>query len=289
VADEFSSDGNTVIGVGSLQGREPRPDLMDRFVRFDFAAADFQRFLEETSPDLIVHCAGSSSVGQSIEAPAADFAGNVELTRKLLESIRLSAAESRFILLSSAAVYGNPEVLPITEDALVNPISPYGFHKRQAELIVEEYAQIYSLKAASVRIFSGYGPGLRRQVVWDLSRKIHAGGIVEVHGDGSESRDFVHSRDIARAIAVVGRSAEMEGEVYNLASGVETTVRELVEMLLSAYGLIREVKYTGSVGDGVPRRWKANVEKIGALGFSAETSFENGIAGYAEWFSGEFK
>src|SRR5438552_189686 len=79
-------------------------------------------------------------------------------------------------------------------------LSPYGYHKRQAELICEEFSRVYALPTAVARIFSAYGPGLRRQVVWDICEKALATGKLELRGTGAESRDFIHAADIARGL-----------------------------------------------------------------------------------------
>ena len=91
--------------------------------------------LQEESPHVLVHCAGRASVGISFEDPLADFHGNSVLTYSILDSLRLHAPACRFINLSSAAVYGNPSALPVTEDTAIAPISPYGFHKLQTEFV----------------------------------------------------------------------------------------------------------------------------------------------------------
>lgn len=288
ISREMTGNGNIVFGSASPFRSVEAPSDLEEVVRVDMNSDSFIAFLEKAAPDVVIHCAGSSSVGKSIDDPATDFAGNVELTRCLLEALRQHSKEARFVLLSSAAVYGNPATLPISESAEVKPISPYGFHKRQAELLVEEYSGVYGMATASLRIFSAYGPGLERQVLWDLSRKIAAGDAVEMHGDGTESRDFIHSADVARAVSLVSRKAPMNGEAYNLATGEEWTIRQLLEMLLEEFGVDRTVRYSGEVGDGVPRRWRADVSRLREMGFASEISLPDGAKDYVRWFSNTY-
>jgi nucleoside-diphosphate-sugar epimerase len=94
---------------------------------------------------------------------------------------------------------------------------------------------VYGLATASVRIFSAYGPGLRRQVLWDICQKVITQKTLILQGTGQESRDFIHALDIAKAFRVIACDAPMQGEVYNLASGQEVTVRELATLVLKHF------------------------------------------------------
>ena len=131
----------------------------------------FESIIEEIRPVACIHAAGRASVYESVANPALDFASGPVLTFALLDELRRHAPECRALFLSSAAVYGNPEKLPVGEDAPAAPISPYGFHKRQSELLCREFTDVYGMKTAVARIFSAYGEGLRRQVLWDICRK----------------------------------------------------------------------------------------------------------------------
>lgn len=284
MARHFIGEENSVCGVGSPRHQGPLSAEVAESSCEAIGSEGFRRFLESADADLIVHCAGSSSVGQSFENPDADFSGNVELTSQLLEAVRVSSRKSRVVFLSSAAVYGNPSKLPVDERAAIRPISPYGYHKRQAELLVEEYAKIHGLRTASVRIFSAYGPRLSKQVIWDLSQKIKGGGMVELHGDGTESRDFIHSSDVSRGVEIVGSKAPLEGEIYNLATGKEWPIRDVLGILLDEFGEDREIRFTGDIGEGVPRHWRADISKIRALGFEPQISLPEGLSDYARWF-----
>jgi UDP-glucose 4-epimerase len=103
-------------------------------------------------PQVCIHCAGRASVPQSMKDPAPDFRDNTALTFELLNLLRQYVPGCRFLLLSSAAVYGNPRSLPVGEGDEVRPVSPYGFHKRQCELLCQEFSSIYGVPTASVRI-----------------------------------------------------------------------------------------------------------------------------------------
>jgi UDP-glucose 4-epimerase len=209
------------------------------------------------------------------------------LTFEILNALRLNVPSCRFIFLSSAAVYGNPESLPVSESQPPAPVSPYGFHKLQCEQLCLEFAKVYGLPTASMRIFSAYGPGLRRQVVWDISRKVITQNSLSLQGTGKESRDFIHALDIARALSVVATSAPMQGEVYNLGSGREVAIAQLANIILDALESDCTPLFDGIVPAGTPLNWQADVSKLQALGFTASVPLERGVKTFVNWCRAE--
>lgn len=275
----LAAEGHDVLGVdriAALQG------IRSRILALP--GADLEAVLAEERPSLIVHAAGPASVGASIEDPAADFAGSVVVTASLLDAVRRTVPEARVVLLSSAAVYGNPASLPVGEDARLAPLSPYGFHKTVVESLGREYAVVYGLKTASLRIFSAYGAGLARQLLWDVCEKASVGGAVRLFGTGEETRDFIHVDDVASAVLAVAARAPMTGEAYNVASGTETSVREIASQLVAAVALGTPVEFTGEARAGDPLRWRADISRLRALGFVPARTLEDGLAEYAAWY-----
>jgi UDP-glucose 4-epimerase len=167
------------------------------------------------------------------------------------------------------------------------PLSPYGFHKWQSEQLCLEFAKVYGLPTASLRIFSAYGPGLRRQVLWDICQKVITQNSLTLQGTGKESRDFIHALDIARALGVVATSAPMQGEVYNLGSGQEIAIGQLANMVLEALDADCSPEFDGVVPAGTPLNWQADVSKLQALGFSASVPLERGVKTFANWCRAE--
>lgn len=282
VVRHFAEEGWRVMGVDQIPARETRPGPMV-YREMPLAGPALASLLQEFAPEVCVHCAGCASVGLSLEQPVEDFRGNTALVFEILEALRQNAPACRFLLLSSAAVYGDPETLPVTEEHPIRPLSPYGYHKRQAELICEEYASIYSVPAASVRIFSAYGSGLRRQVIWDICHRVLSDGKLELHGTGLESRDFIHASDIARGLHLLAAKAPCTGEIYNLATGREVTIAELAARLLSALDCEAQPVFDGAATPGNPKNWRADITRIAALGFRPSVSLENGLADVAGW------
>jgi UDP-glucose 4-epimerase len=287
VLRQFSREGWRVIGLDDVPPENAPKAENAEFHRVKLPDAALAILLRDEKPDVCVHCAGRASVALSIEDPAADFAANTTLTFELLDLLRRESPRCRFLFLSSAAVYGNPESLPIAEDAICAPLSPYGYHKRQGELLCEEFARIYGLPTASARIFSAYGPGLRRQVVWDICERVLTTGSLTLRGTGEESRDFIHAADVARALFHLAQKAPCEGEIYNVASGVEITLKELAERLVAALGSSVQPRFDGTTPTGDPRNWRADVRKLHELGFAPTIPLAQGIQAVAAWARAE--
>ena len=287
IARHFAGAGWRVVGVDSLAPENVQLGAGVRYARIKLPSPEFGALLAEAKPDVLLHCAGRASVPLSMQDPAADFHDNTVLTFELLDSVRRNAGGCRFILLSSAAVYGNPKALPVSENTHVAPLSPYGFHKRQCELVCQEFARIYSVPTVSVRIFSAYGAGLRRQVVWDICERLLTNGSLSLSGTGNESRDFIHATDIARALALLSEKAPAEGEIYNLSTGRETTISELAGHLIKSLGMNVIPVFDGKTRAGDPLNWRADVSKLASLGFAPTVTLEQGLAQVASWARAE--
>lgn len=280
----YFEQGWNVVGIDSLSLENVSKEYLSSYYQIKLPAPELNSILKSHRFDLCVHCAGSASINMSIEDPYADFCLSTVITFELLNAIRLYAPDCRFVYLSSAAVYGNPDSLPIKErEAILCPVSPYGFHKLQSEQICAEFASIYDIPTASARIFSAYGPGLRRQVVWDIIQKAVTKSHITLQGTGLESRDFIHASDIAKAIGLIGRNALMEGEVYNVANGIEVTIKELAEMIVSKLPSQVTIDFDGKVPKGVPHNWRSDNSKIQRLGFETDISLSEGLGQVVKW------
>lgn len=153
IGRHFCQLGWKVAGVDILPPGSVQLASEVRYFQSALPSPAFEQMLRDLAPDVCIHCAGRASVPMSMSDPAADYRDNAVLTFELLDAIRRHAPRCRFVLLSSAAVYGNPSKLPVSENTHVAPLSPYGFHKRQAELICQEFSRIYEVPAISTRIF----------------------------------------------------------------------------------------------------------------------------------------
>jgi UDP-glucose 4-epimerase len=287
VARHFQRKGWTVVGTDNSTPENAPTGNLSSYHRMRLPDEAFGQLLESVQPDILVHCAGRAAVALSVENPHSDFYSNAVVTFEILDAVRKNAPNCRTIFLSSAAVYGNPEALPIAESCLPSPVSPYGFHKLQSEQLCAEFSKIYGLKTASTRIFSAYGPGLRRQVIWDICQKAILQDSLILQGTGEESRDFIHALDITQAIDCITQNAEMNGEVYNLATGEEVKIRSLVNLVLESLEIEQQPEFNCVVPAGVPLNWRADISSLRSLGFEPTVSFDRGIKTFAYWCRAE--
>lgn len=240
---------------------------------------------EDGDFDVIFHLAASAYVPPSVEDPLFDYRTNFAATLELLEALRQRRWPGRLVFASSGAVYGNPSRLPINEDDVTIPVSPYGVGKLAAERYAAVYAQLYGLRISSMRLFSVYGPRHRKQVVWDLMEKIATGEpTLPIHGDGTQVRDFVYVEDVVGAAMVIASEAEMAGEVYNVASGGRCTIDHLATTLCQLMGAEPTLAYTGLNRPGDPERLTVNIRRLHALGYVPQWKLADGLAATVEWF-----
>ena len=258
------------------------------YVQEDILSDRFQVWVASRRFEAIFHLAGNPYVPPSVERPWYDFELNLVGTLRLLESLRQSGLRPRVILASSAAVYGDLDAAPITELHPTVPISPYGVSKLAAERYGAVFAQLYGMRIASLRFFSVYGPRQKKQVVYDLLRKLsHGAGEIEVLGDGTQVRDFNYVSDVVDAALAVAESGTLTGEVYNVAGGQECSIRDLVELLVALVGARTQVRWSGAVRPGDPQRWMADCSRLAALGCRPKVSLRDGLLRTLTWYRSE--
>lgn len=244
--------------------------------------------LRQFQPSLLIHCAGSASVPYSMQEPHEDFRQSAGVTSFVIEMLRKHMPSCHFVFLSSAAVYGNPGALPVGEETPCRPISPYGYHKHICELLCEEYATLFGIKSSVLRIFSAYGERLQKQVVFDLCRKFADPSCetVEVYGTGNETRDFIHARDIAQSVERIHHNGATG--LFNIASGRQTRISEIADMVKDCFRSDKNIVYSGSARPGDPLYWQADIARIASLGFRQEIPLDEGIWEYCRWFEAEY-
>jgi UDP-glucose 4-epimerase len=234
-------------------------------------------------PELVVHCAGSGAVGLSLSDPHLDFQRTVATTAAMLEYLRVDAPDATLVYPSSAAVYGVADRMPMSEELPMRPASPYGMHKRMAEELVFEHARFFRLRCAVVRLFSIYGEGFRKQLLWDACRRIQA-NEVEFFGTGHETRDWLHVSDAAALLVEAARHAGTECAVVNGGSGESVTVRDVVTELFRLMGREGGPSFRGTVRPGDPLHYHADMRRALAWGWRPTVDWREGLARYVAWF-----
>lgn len=234
-------------------------------------------------PDLIVHCAGSGSVGFSVGHPYQDFQRSVQTTIAVLEYMRLYAAHARLVMLSSAAVYGLARDLPIAESTQLRPVSPYGVHKLLGEELCRSYARQFGLAVAIVRFFSIYGIGLRKQLFWDACMRLSRGED-QFGGTGEERRDWLHVTDAVELLWVAAQQASKSCPALNGGMGRSTSVRAALALLAGAFPGGITPRFSGAPRPGDPDHYEADMTSAHALGWRPAVELANGIEQFADWF-----
>jgi UDP-glucose 4-epimerase len=253
------------------------------YIQVSVVDAQFDHVFTSRGYDVCVNCSGAASVADSFKHPTRDFQLNLSNVQRMLVALSLYQPQCKFINLSSAAVYGNPVSLPLKEEMAHNPISPYGFHKKLSEAILDQFAKLHGTQTMSLRIFSAYGNGLKKQILWDLHQKMKSSKEIELFGTGSETRDFVHVLDVARVISLIIAQDDFQSKVINVASGQETTIRDLSTNFAHAMGWKGKIHFSNSERAGDPDNWRADISKLTILGYSPKITLESGLKMYAKW------
>ena len=282
VARALAANGAEVIGLG--HGGWSRAEWQAwGFADFRATGVTIESMLTYGGePDAIVQCAGSGSVAFSMTHPAQDHARNVGTTLTALEFARVHAPGCRIVLPSSAAVYGAVADLPIAIDAPLRPMSPYGVHKVAAEALCASYARHFALPVTIVRLFSIYGPGLRKQLLWDACRKITA-GTPEFGGTGEECRDWLHVEDAAALLVAALGAADATCPVFNGGTGRSVSNRIVLARLAEALDGPAP-RFTGVARGGDPDVYEADMA-VTPGGWHPKRRIEEELAAYARWFT----
>jgi UDP-glucose 4-epimerase len=229
-------------------------------------------------PDAVFHLAGGSSVGLSYDSPLEDFARTVSTTARLVEWIRLNAADARLVAVSSAAVYGSGHHTPILEDAPVAPVSPYGRHKVMMEQLCAGAGMNFGVPCAIVRLFSVYGPGLKKQLIWDLCRRLAADQrSLGLGGSGTEMRDWIHVQDAAGSLIGAAGHARPDALIINGGTGVATQIARIAELVAAAWGAAPAIRFSGESRAGDPDFLVASVERAAGLGIKPALALSDAL------------
>lgn len=253
------------------------------YYQVDASNSDYREVIESNSFDICVNCSGAASVQDSFVHNFRDFTLNVSNLYKLLNSIKEIQPALKFINLSSAAVYGNPIKLPITESTYINPISPYGLHKKQAEEICHEFYKFYNIPTISLRIFSAYGEGLKKQLFWDLFQKSQHSKKIDLYGTGNETRDFIHVHDIARAMVFIIDNYPFLGRSINVANGIEIKIKEACKTFFDFADFDGEYQFMGTNRKGDPANWRADISELARAGYQSTIDIREGLNRYVKW------
>ena len=257
LANHLAREGHQVRGLDDLSTGDPQalsPDV--HFTRGDVNdRPKLWTLLQEV--DCVYHLAARVSVPESVLYPREYNAVNVGGTVSLMEAMR-DVGVRRVILASSGAVYGDQGEQQLKESAIPDPRSPYAVSKVSAEHYVRTIGKLWGIETVCLRIFNAYGAGQHLPpshppVVPHFLRQAQRGGTLVVHGDGSQTRDYIYVDDVISAMVAAATAPNVNGLIINVGSGTETSIRELVKKVGEATG--REVNslFNAQTSGGVSR------------------------------------
>ncbi|MBI5389229.1 GDP-mannose 4,6-dehydratase [Candidatus Woesearchaeota archaeon] len=289
IAEAYLNAGHKVIIVDNIcTGKKEY--IPKRAVFYRVSVLDDLSFIfKKHKIDVVNNHAAQINVHKSVQNPEYDATTNVMGTLNLLEHCREFKVK-KFVFSSSAAVYGTPEKLPLTEEALLLPESPYGASKIAAEYYIKVYAHLYKMDYCILRYANVYGPRQDASgeggVIAIFLDRMNAGAACTIYGDGKQTRDFVYVKDIVSAnlAALTGGCG-----VFNIGTGKTTTVNALFTLAsrLTSYKK-NPMMVRSRDGDIRHSYFSINKAKKG-LGWKPAYSLDAGLHETAKWFKGKVK
>jgi UDP-glucose 4-epimerase len=237
---------------------------------------------------VVFHLAARNIIASTAN-PKDDFATNIGGTLNVLMAARESNVE-RVVYTSSASIYGNPNTIPINEDDRLVPLTPYAVSKLAGEHYCIAFYESYGLPVAVVRYSNVYGPYQRPEnpycgVVSKFLIAAYAGKALPIHGDGGQTRDYTFVEDAVEATLLAATHPRAEGEVFNVGTGVETSVHDLALAIGRASGRTVTLEYIDRRDIDNIRRRVVNIEKIRRmLRWSPQVTLERGLERTIKWF-----
>ena len=237
---------------------------------------------------LILHLAARNIIASTAN-PLDDYATNIGGTLNVLMAARASKVD-RVVYSSSASVYGNPRSIPINEDDPLWTLSPYAVSKLGGENYCTAFAESYGLRVTTVRYSNVYGPGQRPDnpycgVVSKFLVEAHAGRPITIHGDGEQTRDYTHIDDAAEATLLAAVHPRAEGEVFNVGTGIETSVNRLAASIGEALEVEVDLRHVDRRDIDNIRRRVVNIEKIRRmLRWTPQWTLDRGLIETANWY-----
>lgn len=231
--------------------------------------------------DVIFHSAAFVSVPQSMDEPQECFDVNVSGTHLLFESAR-RAGIRRVVLASSAAVYGESDALPLVEETPLQPQSPYALSKQVNELYAGLFTSEFEFEVVALRYFNVYGPRQRPDSMYAAAvpifiQRLLSGRPVAIFGDGGQTRDLINVHDVVRANLIASNHPHAAGEIFNICTGIETRLLDLLEVLFEIFPNALQTEFTSPRAGDIYRSVGSPQKARDMIGFIAQTSLAEGL------------
>lgn len=293
LAERLLREGYEVVGVDCFTDYYAR-GIKEENLRHSLGSEKFT-FIEENILDLdlgkllggvdyIFHQAAQAGVRASWGERFSEYTdNNILATQRLLEACRGKAIR-KFVHGGSSSVYGSASRLPMGEDDLPRPVSPYGVSKLASDNLCYLYWKNFGVPTLTLRYFTVYGPRQRPDMAfYRFTRAIHEGGEITVFGDGTQTRDFTYISDIVEANLLAAERGR-EGEIFNIGGGSRISLMEAIRVLEEITGRRARLKYL-EAQKGDVRDTFADISKAeGALGYEPKVSIRDGLENFVEWY-----
>lgn len=237
--------------------------------------------------ETVFHQAAFVSVPQSMQEPLDCFDVNVTGTASLLEAARKHGVK-RVVFASSAAVYGDSDAYPLSEETPLRPLSPYASSKRVDEIYGQLYTASFGVEVVGLRYFNVYGPRQRPDSQYAAAvpifiRRLLDNKPVTIFGDGGQTRDLIFVGDVVRANFAAAAHPSAPGGVFNICTGNETRILDLVEILQDLFPSAPAPEFAAPRAGDIYRSIGSPQKAAETIGFRAEVSLTDGLARTAEW------
>jgi nucleoside-diphosphate-sugar epimerase len=296
LSERLLADGADVVGIDCFADYYPRAvkernlSAARQHERFRFIEAPIQEVdLPATLRDCthVFHLAAQAGVRKSWGRDFTIYStNNIEATQRLLEAARQVPSLERLVYSSSSSVYGDRAAMPMREDALPEPVSPYGVSKLAAEQLCYLYFANFGVPTVSLRYFTVYGPRQRPDMAFHkFLRATIQDEPITLYGDGDQTRDFTFIADAVQANLLAARRG-IAGRVYNIGGGSRVSINEVIDMIERVAGRRPRV-HVDSAQKGDMRHTYADTSRARAeLGYSPTVGLEAGLAAEYEWLTG---
>jgi nucleoside-diphosphate-sugar epimerase len=294
LTDRLLECGADVIGIDSFTDYYPRPmkerNLAGarqhprlRFIEARIQDADLRSLLSDRTH--VFHLAAQAGVRKSWGREFGVYTtNNIEATQTLLEAARHVDLD-RFVYASSSSVYGDDVALPMREDALPQPVSPYGVSKLAAEQLCHLYFANYGVPAVSLRYFTVYGPRQRPDMGFHkFLRAALRAEPISLYGDGEQTRDFTFVADVVEA-SLAAAERGVSGRVYNIGGGSRVSVNDVLEMIGRVSGRAPIVDRQPDQKGDMRHTYADTTRARADLGFAPAVGLEQGLTAEYRWLS----
>jgi UDP-glucose 4-epimerase len=289
LAERLLRDGHSVVGVdaftdyyaralkqGNLQRLQDHASFT--FLEADLNATDLVALIGEN--EWIFHQAGQAGVRASWGQDFALYtAANITATQHLLEAATRAPNLKRFVYASSSSIYGNARALPVTEETLPQPVSPYGVTKLAGEHLCMLYWHNYHIPTVMLRYFTVYGPRQRPDMAFHKFLKaMLQEAEFTVYDDGYQTRDFTYVADIVEANVQAAQAPDAAGQVFNIAGGSRVTLREVIKTMEALVGKPARIRYEPPALGDVRDTFADTTRAQHILGYQPRVTLREGLA-----------